>query len=102
MIVDVWDGLAVFRSTDCLAWTRQATNLLKEPGTVETDRSKGSHADVVVSGGRAWLFYFVHQSGDVEAQKHTVIQVAELEHKEGALAADRNAPVRIKLMPGGR
>ena len=97
LIADVWDGLAVFRSSDCLNWTRQAGNLLKEPGTVETDRAKGSHADVVVSGGRAWLFYFVHQSGDQEQRKHTVLQVVELQDHDGVLTADRNAPTRIDL-----
>ena len=97
LIADVWDGLAVFRSADCLHWTRLEGNLLKEPGTIETDRAKGSHADVVVSGGRAWLFYFVHQPGDEEQRKHTVLQVVELQDHDGALAADRNAPTRIEL-----
>jgi hypothetical protein len=97
MIVDVWDGLAVFRSTDCLNWTRQPDNLLKQPGTLATDQNKGQHADVVVRGKRAWLFYFVHQPGDEEQRKHTVLQAVELEFRDGALTADRNVPARIAL-----
>jgi hypothetical protein len=101
MIADVWNGLAVFRSDDCLHWTRQAANLLQEAGTVATDRAKG--CDVVVSGSRAWIFYFTHQGGaDAEGrepgrQKHTVIQVAELEEKDGVLGCDRNQATRIDL-----
>ena len=103
MMVDVWDGIAVFSSTDCLAWTRQAGNLLKEPGTIATDRFKGNHVDVVVSNGRAWLFYFVHQGGpdaagkDREWQHRSVIQVVELKYAEGVLTCDRNAPTHIAL-----
>ncbi len=105
LIADVWDGLAVFRSDDCLHWTRQAENLLKQPGVLETDRSKGGHADVVVSGGRAYLFYFVHQGGkDAEGkgpgwQRHTVIQVVELHLRDGAIVCDRNRPTFIDLRP---
>ena len=97
MIADVWDGLAVFRSDDCLHWQRQPNNIVKEPGTAETDRAKGDHADVVVSGGRVYLFYFVHQAGS--ERKHTVIQVAELEAEGGVITCDRNRSVRIDLQP---
>ena len=105
MIADVWDGLAVYSSSDCLKWERQANNVLKEPGVVPTDRSKGSHADVVVSGDRAFIFYFVHQRGaDAEGKdagwnRRTVIQVAELEYRDGAIVCDRNKPVPIALVP---
>jgi hypothetical protein len=103
MIVDVWDGLAVFRSDDCLKWQRQPANILKEPGSIPTDRAKGGHADVVVSGERAFLFYFVHQDGkdaegkDAEYKRRSVIQVAELIHADGVITCDRNKPVAIKL-----
>jgi len=105
MLVDVWDGVAVYQSTDCLNWKRQTANLLKEPGTVATDQSKGGHVDVVVSGNRAYLFYFVHQGGkDAEGkpadwQRRSVLQVTELQFHDGEIACDRNQPTRILLKP---
>jgi len=107
MIVDVWDGLAVFRSDDCLKWQRQAANILKEPGLEATDRSKGGHADVVVNAGRAYLFYFVHQDNQdaegkgPEYKRRSVIQVVELEYAAGLIRCDRNAQVAIDLRPPG-
>lgn len=105
MITDVWQGLGVYSSDDCQKWTRQKDNLLKEPGQSPTDRSKGQHADVVVSGDRAFLFYFVHQGGrdgdpnDPYAQRRSVIQVVELEYKNGELTCDRDKPTYILLQP---
>jgi hypothetical protein len=105
MITDVWHGLGVYRSADGLQWTPQAENLLADPGSQPTDRDKGHHADVVVSGGRAFLFYFVHQvgpdatPGDPTAGHHTVIQVTELKESAGKLTCDRNEPVHIALLP---
>ena len=105
LIVDVWDGLSVYRSEDCLHWTEQSQRLVQQPGTIETDRTKGNHPDVVVSGGRAYLFYFTHQLGlDAENkgpdwQKHTVIQVAELDYLNGTLTCNRNKAVHIRLLP---
>jgi hypothetical protein len=84
LLVDVWDGVAVYQSSDCVTWKRQAGNLLKEPGTIATDQSKGGHVDVVVSGERAYLFYFVHQAvkapkgQPTRCHRRSVIQVAEL------------------------
>jgi beta-xylosidase len=106
LIFDAWEGLGVYSSDDCLHWKRQEHNLLKEPGTLPTDRTKGNHPDVVVSAdGRAYLFYFTHQVGaDAEGKpegwkRRTVIQVAELELQDGTLHCDRNKPVNIKLVP---
>jgi hypothetical protein len=105
MIVDVWDGLAAFSSSDCSRWKRQPDNLLKQPGTKPTDRASGHHADVVVSTGRAFLFYFVHQSGpdaegkDKEWSRRSVLQVAELHGSDGTLTCDRNSETRMKLEP---
>ena len=95
MLVDVWDGIAVYQSADCLNWKRQPANLLKDPGAIATDQAKGGHVDVVVSGGRAYLFYFVHQPA--ELQRHSAIQVVELEYAAGDLHCDRNRPTHIEL-----
>lgn len=105
LIMDAWDGLGVYRSKDLTNWEHQPDNLLKQPGSALTDRAKGGHPDVVVSGGRAFLFYFVQQGGEPEAasdptwQRRSVIQVAELRFKDGWLTADREAPVDVRLLP---
>ena len=105
MVVDVWDGLGVYRSEDALNWERMPGNLLKTPGTGEDDRVKGGHPDVVVNGERAWLFYFVHP-GRTADQGHfedgtelrrSSIQVVELFLEDGKLACDRNAPTYVDL-----
>jgi sucrose-6-phosphate hydrolase SacC (GH32 family) len=105
LIVDRWqDGLAVYRSTDATSWTRQAETLLVAPGTGEDDKVHGGHADVVVSGDRAYLFYFTHPGRRPDApktdteQRRSSIQVVELKHKDGQLTCDRNEPTHIRLV----
>ncbi|HRT09587.1 MAG TPA: family 43 glycosylhydrolase [Candidatus Paceibacterota bacterium] len=106
MIVDNWQGLGVYSSTNALNWQRQKTNLLDQPGQGEDDQVKGGHADVVVSGGRAFLFYFTHPGRrgpdarkDGYEQRRSSIQVVELEYHDGELTCDRNKPAYIKLVP---
>ncbi len=106
MIVDHWKGLGVYRSSDALNWTPQADNLLFSPGNGADDQVQGQHCDVVVSGGRAFLFYFTHPgrrgentNKDFTEQRRSSIQVAELKLKDGWLTADRDAPTFIKLLP---
>lgn len=105
MITDVWRGLAVYRSTDALDWVRQeGGNLLADTGGGAEDGVKGQHADVVVNGGRAFLFYFTHP-GRTEAagkadgveQRRSSIQVTELVIKDGRLTCDRDTPVALDL-----
>ena len=106
MVVDVWQGLGVYRSDDCLSWTRQPENLLEEPGNGPDDKVKGGHPDVVVSGGRAYVFYFTHPGrrsdapkDDLYEQRRSSIQVAELEYKDGWLRCERDKPTFIELRP---
>ncbi len=105
LVADMWHGLGVYSSDDCEHWNKQEKNLLETPGKLPTDRAEGHHPDVVVSGGRAYIFYFVHQTGaDAENhgptyRRHTVIQVAELEDKDGRLDADRDKPAQVDLVP---
>ncbi len=93
MIADVWKGLGVWRSDNCLDWKPQAQNL------------PGSHGDVVVSGDRAYLFYFTGlgkgniDPNDPYARRRAVIQVAELKCKDGSLACDIDKPTYIQLLP---
>jgi hypothetical protein len=99
MIADAWKGLIVLRSDDATTWILQAGRLLEEPGLQATDTAKGQHPDVVVSGGRAFVYYFVHQSNEPQARadpyygQRTVVQVAELKEASGVLSVNREAPV---------
>lgn len=93
MVADVWRGLGVWSSRDCLNWKPQEQNL------------PGSHGDVVVSGDRAYLFYFTGlgkeniDPNDPYAKRRAVIQVAELEYKDGKLSCDIDKPTYIQLLP---
>lgn len=51
LIADTWSGQGVWRSDDLTHWTAQEGVLI------------GNHGDVVISGGRAWWFYFGGQTG---------------------------------------
>ena len=109
MITDVWDGLAVYRSTDAASWSRQAgENLLQRPGRGADDQVKGGHPDVVVDDatGRAFLFYFTHPGrsdprgpADGYDQRRSSIQVVELEERDGRLTCDRDAATSLRLTP---
>jgi len=106
MIVDVWKGLGVYRSDEALLWTAQSGNLVETPGKGLDDEVKGGHADVVVSGDRAFLFYFTHpgrrateQGKDGYEQRRSSIQVAELEYQDGWITCDRDQPTHILLQP---
>jgi hypothetical protein len=105
MIVDAWNGLGVYRSTDALHWVGQGHNLLAEAGHSPTDRSEGHHGDVVVSGDRAFLFYFVQlkgedmKPGDPDSAHRSVLQVVELKERNGVLEADRDKPTFVSLGP---
>ena len=108
MVVDVWQGLGIYTSEDCLSWTRQPKNLLEEPGKGLDDKVKGGHPDVVISGDRAFLFYFTHPGrqnkspkDDLYEQRRSSIQVVELEYKNGWLTCDRDKPTYIRLLPTG-
>ncbi len=106
MIVDQWQGLGVYRSSDARTWQQQKNNLLAKPGRGQDDQVKGGHADVVVSGDRAFLFYFTHPGRrgadakkDETDQRRSSIQVVELEFADGWLECDRDQPTRIRLLP---
>lgn len=103
MVADAWKGLMVLRSDDATHWRQQEGYILSEPGVHATDQAIGQHADVVVSGGRAFIYYFVHQGKEPQAAadphwwQRTVIQVAELIYKDGKLTVDRDAGLSFQL-----
>jgi sucrose-6-phosphate hydrolase SacC (GH32 family) len=105
MIVDAWNGLGVYKSSDALHWTPQKDNLLAGSGQFPSDQSEGHHADVQIQSGRAFLFYFVQQGGKdavpnlPNSANRSVLQVVELTEQDGQLKADRNRPTYVSLDP---
>jgi hypothetical protein len=106
MIVDLWKGFGVYRSDDALNWTPQTDNLLATPGKGADDQVQGQHCDVILSGNRAFLFYFTHPgrraentNKDQAEQRRSSIQVVELKYTDGRLSCDRDEPTLIKLLP---
>jgi hypothetical protein len=83
LIADCWrNGMRVWNSDDCLNWTMQDKTL------------PGSHGDVVVSGDRAWWFYFT------EHGRKAAIDVVELRVADGKLLpSDPNQSTFIDLKP---
>lgn len=113
MIVDVWDGQAVYRSKDLKNWERQAENILKLPGRRPEDGSIGLHADVVTHKGRGYIIYFTHpeRTGDFRTlvneglpygsvpyrYRRTSVQAAELTVANGWIACDRDRAFTMEL-----
>lgn len=106
MLVDLWRGLGVYRSDDFLHWTAQPENLLATPGHGPDDGVIGGHPGVVVSGDRAFLFYFTHPGRTVPVTpanrdslelRRSSIQVVELTERDGRLSCDRDAPTQVEL-----
>ncbi|MXV51004.1 family 43 glycosylhydrolase [Pedobacter sp. HMF7647] len=112
MITDEWKGQRVYRSKDAKNWVKQGM-VLDVPGHRPEDTPTGAHADVVVTGNKAYIFYFthpgrkVHSEGELDADhtysysnKRTSIHVAELEFKNGTLVCDRDKPFDFWLASG--
>ncbi len=106
MLVDHWKGLGVYRSDDLLQWKPQPEDLLGTPGHGADDGVNGGHPGVVVSGGRAFCFYFTHPGragtiapGDKNSTelRRSSIQVVELSEKDGRISCDRDTPTHIDL-----
>jgi hypothetical protein len=85
LIADCWqNGMRVWSSDDCLTWKLQQKMLL------------GNHGDVVISGDRAWWFYF-NGPGSPRGRT-TAINVVELSVVDGKLiAGDPKQPTYIDL-----
>jgi hypothetical protein len=106
MIVDEWRGQGVYQSGDLEHWERNGL-ILDKPGIREDDRVIGLHADVVVQGDEAFIFYFTHPErreadGHNEPERtyrerRTSIQVAKLDVRDGVLDCDRDDPFELRL-----
>ncbi len=110
LIIDHWNGLGVYRSPDAENW-RRCPNILDAPGVRKDDGAIGGHADVLVNGERAFIFYFTHPDWDRKQQfgldeihpyhvKRTSLQVAELELTDDKLICDRDRAFDFRLQPG--
>jgi sucrose-6-phosphate hydrolase SacC (GH32 family) len=103
MIVDHWKGQGVYHSIDAITWTEQPGYLVAGAGTGVDETDCGRHADVIVNGGRAYLFYFTHPGRSVAAAgvetRRSAIQVTELFVTNGQLVCDRDRPTEINLQP---
>ncbi|HEY4148259.1 MAG TPA: family 43 glycosylhydrolase [Chitinophagaceae bacterium] len=105
MIVDVWKGMDIYSSDDLLNWKKQPDRILEAPGKGLDDQAIGGHCDVVVNHDKAYVFYFTHpgRRKDKPAPpasfegRRSLIQVAELHYKDGALWCDRDEPVFINM-----
>jgi hypothetical protein len=107
MLKDPNRGLDVYRSDDLESWTYQG-KILDQPGRRNDDASVGKHADVVVCGPRAYIFYLVEPGMKVVpprdgiqplSGRRSAIQAAELEIGDGKLQCDRDKLIRIRLTP---
>lgn len=109
MLADEWHGQRIYRSGDALKWEKQGL-ILDKPGTRPQDTPEGAHADVVVTGDKAYIVYFTHpgrkshseegrdEIGNIPYKmRRSVIQVAELNEKDGVLTCDRNAKFDLFL-----
>lgn len=104
MIVDNWQGLGVYSSTNLVNWKRQEKNILQDPGKGTDDQVMGGHADVLVSGKKAYIFYFTHpgrtpqnKGKDGYEQRRSSLQVAELEYINGQISCNRDKPLKVNL-----
>jgi hypothetical protein len=102
---DIWRGLAMYRSDDAVNWARVGT-LLDKPGTGPDDNAIGHHPDLIISGDRAYMFYFVHPAPSPTSapgtnRHRTSIQVVELKYDpaNNVLTTDRDSPTMINLQP---
>ncbi len=61
MVTDPWHGLAVYRSDDAEQWQYQGL-ILDDASARNEDGPRGHHADVLVLGDDACIFYHTHPS----------------------------------------
>jgi len=101
----LWRGQDVFRSADLERW-EPAGHILDVSGSREDDGGFGYHADVVVSGGEAYIFCFTHPGRAVAGaagregyeQRRSSIQAARLDVRAGRLVCDRDEAFELKLL----
>lgn len=107
MVIDTWKGLGVYSSKDCEVWNKKGL-ILDSFGKRNDDGEYGCHADVVVQGDEAYIFYFTHPGRQkaIEStifdvipyeKRRTSIQVAKLEFLNDNIVCDRDMSFEINL-----
>ena len=109
LIADFWRGQGVFRSDDLLNWSHRGF-ILDRPGRRPDDQTVGNHADVLVLGDEAYIFYFTSPPRPADwpegrplppELKRTAIQVARLHSDGETLTCDRDEAFDFCLPDGG-
>ncbi len=109
LITDAWNGLETYSSPDAENWAFNGT-ILASAGKRADDTWLGQHADVLVQGEQAYIFYFTHpQRGEyltliapeVEpySWRRSSLQVASLCLKGDKLQCERDVPFDFTLLP---
>ncbi len=111
MITDQWAGMGVYRSDDLTHWAKQPQPILDKGSSRKDDTPSGAHGDVVVTGDKAYIFYFTHpgrkkhtedtydKNGNIPYEiRRSSIQVAALDVVNGELIVqDRDKPFDFYL-----
>jgi sucrose-6-phosphate hydrolase SacC (GH32 family) len=100
MVVDSWEGQLAYRSDDLVHWAAAGVVLDTASGTPTVgaeDHGPGLHADVVVTGGKATIFYFTHPDRadprqEAVGDRRSTILACDLVVRGDQLWADRDAP----------
>ena len=121
MIVDEWKGLSVFSSSDALNWTKQDEYLIagiplqedtpaneagvnpqqRPPRTQWVPGSRGNHADIQLSNGKAYMFYFSSIPSETGMRGNAVYVQELILNDNGTISCNPQAPCYINLsMPG--
>ncbi|MEU5870843.1 glycosyl hydrolase [Glycomyces sp. NPDC047369] len=106
MLTDEWRGLRVHRSADLRAWEAR-DRILTGSGEGADDGGIGLHADVVVVGEDAFVFYFTHPErlpgveirDDLPGHRRSSIQVARARVVGGELVCDREEALTGPILP---
>lgn len=116
LIIDEWKGLSVWSSDDATHWKKQDEYLIagipletvNDPARQVAsnsriryvDGSRGNHADIVVVGDHAYLFYFANIPSNM-GQQGLAIYVQELIYNhDGTISCNTNANCYINLNAG--
>ncbi|HLN21776.1 MAG TPA: hypothetical protein VK213_11845 [Bacteroidales bacterium] len=122
MIVDEWKGLSVFSSGDALNWSKQDEYLIagiplpadstkanegqgnpqRPARTTMVPGSRGNHADIQLSNGHAYMFYFSSIPYGTGMRGSAVYVQELILNDDGTISCNTSAPCYINLGHPGR